>query len=50
MCVGNVIPVLLAAHAHNATGLKEICLDFIVHNETRLRKADAFKELKEVCV
>lgn len=44
--VENVIGVLLLAHKHNAEGLKEICLDFILDNLVAVKMTTTFNELK----
>jgi len=43
ICLDNVVSIMLAANAHRAEGLKEICLDFVVANEEALKPQ--FKQL-----
>merc|ERR1712050_157427 len=41
----NVVQVMMTAKAHRAEGLKDICMDFIVSNEEKIKSTAAFKEL-----
>ena len=42
----NVVSIFMAAHQHNAAGLKEICLDFITANLEEVKHTQGFHELK----
>eukprot|EP00611_Tribonema_gayanum_P007104 TRINITY_DN16471_c0_g1_i1.p1 TRINITY_DN16471_c0_g1~~TRINITY_DN16471_c0_g1_i1.p1 ORF type:complete len:513 (-),score=180.22 TRINITY_DN16471_c0_g1_i1:25-1563(-) len=44
--VENVVGVFLTAHKHNAEGLKEICLDYILDNLEAVKGTQSFNELK----
>lgn len=41
----NVVQIMLAAKSHRAEGLKDICMDFVVANEEKIKQTPAFKEL-----
>jgi hypothetical protein len=43
----NVISLFMASHRHRATGLKEICLDFIIDNLDTVKKSRGFHVLKD---
>ena len=43
----NVISLYLASHRHRATGLKEICLDFIIDNLETVKNSRGFHALKD---
>jgi len=43
--VENVVQVMMTAKAHRAEGLKDICMDFIVTNEERIKSTPAFRDL-----
>ena len=42
----NVVSIFMAAHQHNAMGLKEICLEFITANLEEVKHTQGFHELK----
>jgi hypothetical protein len=41
----NVVSVMMLAKAHRADGLKDICMDFIISNEEKIKTTPAFREL-----
>jgi len=41
----NVVSIMMTAKAHRAEGLKDICMDFIVSNEEKIKSTAAFREL-----
>eukprot|EP00930_Biecheleria_cincta_P013394 TRINITY_DN11964_c0_g1_i1.p1 TRINITY_DN11964_c0_g1~~TRINITY_DN11964_c0_g1_i1.p1 ORF type:complete len:509 (+),score=49.41 TRINITY_DN11964_c0_g1_i1:181-1707(+) len=43
--IDNVVQVMVTANLHRAEGLKDICMDFIVLNEERIKSTPAFREL-----
>merc|ERR1719253_1923412 len=43
--VENVVQIMMAAKAHRATSLKDICMDFIISNEEKIKSTPAFREL-----
>merc|ERR1719378_871030 len=43
--VENVVQIMMAAKAHRATSLKDICMDFIISNEEKIKTTPAFREL-----
>ncbi|KAF4662440.1 Leucine-zipper-like transcriptional regulator 1 [Perkinsus chesapeaki] len=44
--IQNCVEILITAHHHNADGLKEICLEFLLSNEEACKHySDGFKEL-----
>lgn len=43
--IDNVVQVMMTAKVHRAEGLKDICMDFIVTNEEKIKTTSAFKEL-----
>jgi len=43
--VDNVVQIMMTAKAHRAEGLKDICMDFIVSNEEKIKSTAAFREL-----
>mmetsp|Transcript_5128 Transcript_5128/g.7089 ORF Transcript_5128/g.7089 Transcript_5128/m.7089 type:complete len:496 (-) Transcript_5128:14-1501(-) len=45
--VDNVISIFMAAHRHNAEGLKEIGLDFILDHLESVKLTQGFQELKQ---
>jgi N-acetylneuraminic acid mutarotase len=45
VCVENVVNLLMTAKAHHAEGLKEICMDFIISNEEKIKGTPEFKNL-----
>eukprot|EP00939_MAST-03C_sp_MAST-3C-sp1_P004185 g4185.t1 len=42
----NVVEIFMAAHANNASGLREICFDFIIDNLSLVKETEAFQDLK----
>jgi hypothetical protein len=44
--VGNVISILVASHQHNALGLKELALEFMLRNLTDTKIQDGLEDLK----
>merc|ERR1712190_401340 len=45
ICIDNVVHCVMTAKAHRADGLKDICMDFIITNEERIKSTPAFREL-----
>ncbi|CAE7929722.1 glgB1 [Symbiodinium sp. KB8] len=43
--IDNVVQIMMTAKAHRADGLKDICMDFIITNEEKIKPTPAFKEL-----
>merc|ERR1711879_364499 len=43
--IDNVVSIMMTAKAHRAEGLKDICMDFIVCNEGKIKSTPAFREL-----
>mmetsp|Transcript_86146 Transcript_86146/g.241096 ORF Transcript_86146/g.241096 Transcript_86146/m.241096 type:complete len:295 (+) Transcript_86146:2-886(+) len=43
--IENVVAIMMTAKAHRAEGLKDICMDFIITNEEKIKSMPAFKEL-----
>jgi len=43
--IDNVVQVMMTAKVHHADGLKDICMDFILTNEEKIKSTPAFKEL-----
>jgi len=43
--IDNVVQIMMAAKAHRAEGLKDICMDFIISNEEKIKTTPAFREL-----
>ena len=43
----NCIPILLTAKKHRAEGLKELCMDFLLLHEAKMKSMSAFKRLTE---
>lgn len=43
--IDNVVQIMMAAKAHRAEGLKDICMDFIISNEEKIKSTPAFREL-----
>merc|ERR1719235_1300801 len=43
--IDNVVQIMMAAKAHRATSLKDICMDFIISNEEKIKSTPAFREL-----
>merc|ERR1712194_51674 len=43
----NCVTLLLTAKKHRAEGLKEICMDFLVANEAKMKSLPSFKLLTE---
>merc|ERR1712193_32451 len=43
--IDNVVQIMMAATSHRAEGLKDICMDFIISNEERIKSTAAFREL-----
>jgi len=43
--IDNVVQVMMTAKVHRAEGLKDICMDFILNNEERIKSTPAFREL-----
>merc|ERR1719316_734485 len=43
--IDNVVQIMMAAKAHRATSLKDICMDFIITNEEKIKSTAAFREL-----
>lgn len=41
----NVVQIMMTAKAHRAEGLKDICMDFIITNEEKIKSTSAFREL-----
>jgi N-acetylneuraminic acid mutarotase len=41
----NCVSIMMTAKAHRAEGLKDICMDFIVSNEEKIKQSPAFREL-----
>jgi len=41
----NVVQIMMTAKAHRAEGLKDICMDFIISNEEKIKSTPAFREL-----
>lgn len=47
ICAENVIQILMAASSHRAEGLKEICMDYIIANEEKIKHTPQFKQLMQ---
>lgn len=45
ICIENVVSIMMTAKAHRADGLKEICMDFIITNEEKIKSTPQFREL-----
>jgi len=45
VCIENVVTLLMTAKAHHAEGLKDICMDFIISNEERIKGTPEFRNL-----
>ena len=43
--IDNVVPILRASHVHNASALKDICLDFVCSRSEEVKKTRSFTEL-----
>lgn len=43
--IENVVSVMMTAKVHRADGLKDICMDFIITNEEKIKSTAAFREL-----
>merc|ERR1739838_532760 len=43
--IDNVVQIMMTAKAHRADGLKDICMDFIITNEEKIKSTSAFREL-----
>merc|ERR1712232_1011789 len=43
--IDNVVQIMLTAKAHRADGLKDLCMDFVIVNEEKIKHTDAFREL-----
>merc|ERR1712050_634151 len=43
--IDNVVQIIMTAKSHRAEGLKDICMDFIITNEERIKTTPAFREL-----
>merc|ERR550532_2622754 len=43
--IENVVQIMMAAKAHRAEGLKDICMDFIISNEEKIKTTSAFRDL-----
>merc|ERR1719352_797379 len=43
--IENVVQIMMAAKAHRAEGLKDICMDYIITNEEKIKSTSAFREL-----
>lgn len=43
--IENVVQIMMTAKAHRAEGLKDICMDFIITNEDKIKSTPQFKEL-----
>merc|ERR1719265_969012 len=43
--IDNVAQIMMTAKAHRADGLKDICMDFIISNEEKIKSTSAFREL-----
>eukprot|EP00435_Cladocopium_sp_Y103_P010181 s1545_g2.t1 len=43
--IDNVVQIMMTAKAHRADGLKDICMDFIITNEEKIKPTTAFREL-----
>eukprot|EP00928_Gymnodinium_smaydae_P078413 TRINITY_DN6234_c0_g1_i1.p1 TRINITY_DN6234_c0_g1~~TRINITY_DN6234_c0_g1_i1.p1 ORF type:complete len:514 (+),score=105.11 TRINITY_DN6234_c0_g1_i1:148-1689(+) len=43
--IDNVVQIMMTAKAHRAEGLKDICMDFIITNEEKIKSTAAFREL-----
>merc|ERR1712232_1246110 len=43
--VDNVVQIMLTSKAHRADGLKDLCMDFVITHEEKIRNTAAFREL-----
>merc|ERR1712050_180109 len=43
--IDNVVQIMMTAKAHRAEGLKDLCMDFIITHEEKIRNTAAFREL-----
>merc|ERR1719329_1321404 len=43
--IENVVQIMMTAKAHRAEGLKDICMDYVISNEEKIKSTPAFKEL-----
>ena len=49
MKISNVFEILILADMHNASHLKDACLNYIRHNSAAVRSSSQWKELKKNC-